>query len=140
MPRPRHDTEELVTALGLLVRRLRAERAAHDLGWTEAAVIGRLGRGGASTIAELARLENVKPQSMGATIAALEEAGLVQRKPHPSDRRQALIELSEAGVALRKNVREAKRAWLQQAIGRLDPTERDTLFAAAEIMARLAQS
>jgi DNA-binding MarR family transcriptional regulator len=32
----------------------------------------------------------VKPQSMGGTLAAMEEEGLVERQPHPTDGRQIL--------------------------------------------------
>ena len=140
MPRKPHDTEELVTAVGQLVRRLRAERNAYGLGLGEKSVVGHLARGGPSTIADLARAENIKPQSMGATVAALETAGIVARKSHPTDGRQVLIELTAQGIALRKEIRAARQAWLQQAIDRLAPGERDTLYAAGALIARLAQS
>ena len=62
----------------------------------------------------------MKPQSMGTTIAALEERGIVERKPHPTDGRQVNIELTAKGVAVRKSARDAKRTWLAQAIAQLD--------------------
>ena len=61
-----------VDAVGLLIRRVRAAAATHDLSWSEAAVLGRLRRHGPATTADLARAEAVRPQSMGATVAALE--------------------------------------------------------------------
>ena len=36
----------------------------------------------------------MKPQSMGGTLAAMEEEGLVERRPHPTDRRQILFTLT----------------------------------------------
>ncbi|HEX6496475.1 MAG TPA: MarR family transcriptional regulator, partial [Acidobacteriaceae bacterium] len=101
MPRKSFDlaVTDFGHAVGLLIRRVRAAAASHELSWTESAVIGRLAKQGPATIADLARAESVKPQSMGTTVAALEEMGLVARKPHPTDGRQMNIELTAKGVA-----------------------------------------
>jgi len=133
------DVIDLVQAIGLLVRRLRAASASHELSWTESVVIARLARDGPATTADLARAEAMKPQSMGTTIAALEEMGIAERKPHPTDRRQAIIELTAKGAAMRKSVKDAKRTWLAQAIAQLDERDRETLFKAGEIIKRLAE-
>ena len=102
--------------------------------------MSRLDKNGPATIADLARAESMKPQSMGTTVAALEEMGLVERKPHPTDGRQVNIELTAKGAAVRKITRDAKRTWLAQAIAQLDEQERETLFEAGEIIKRLAKS
>lgn len=128
---------DLTQAIGLLVRRIRAASASHDLSLTEAAVMSRLARDGPATTAELARAESMKPQSMGTTIAALEEMGMVERKPHPTDGRQMNIVLTARGAAVRKSAGDAKRTWLAQAIARLDEEDRETLFRASEIIKRL---
>jgi DNA-binding MarR family transcriptional regulator len=127
-------------AIGLLVRRVRAAAASHELSLTEAAVMARLARDGPATIADMARAESMKPQSMGATVAALEEMGMVERKPHPTDGRQINIHLTAKGVAVRKSARDAKQTWLAQAIAQLDEREQQTLFKAGEIIKRLVQS
>ncbi len=101
--------------------------------------MARLTKDGPATTADLARAESMKPQSMGATIASLEEMGMVERKPHPTDGRQVNIELTAKGMAVRKSAGDAKRTWLAQAIGQLDDHERETLFAAGEIIQRLAE-
>ncbi len=130
---------DFTQAIGLLVRRVRATAASHELSLTEAAVMARLARDGPATTADLARAEGMKPQSMGTTIAALEEMGMVERKPHPTDGRQVNIELTARGAAVRKSTRDAKRTWLAQAINELDEQERETLFTAGEIIKRLAE-
>jgi DNA-binding MarR family transcriptional regulator len=139
MPRKTFDLSviDFGHAIGRLTRRVRAQAASHGLSLTEASVMARLGRDGPATTAELARAEGMRPQSMGATVGALEERGLVERKPHPTDGRQVNIELSAMGAAVRKSVGDAKRTWLAQAISRLDEEDRDTLFAAAEIIDRV---
>jgi DNA-binding MarR family transcriptional regulator len=133
------DIADLVHAIGLLVRRVRAAAAAHELSWSEAVVMGRLAQDGPATTADLARAEAVRPQSMGATIAALEERGLVERKPHPTDGRQMKIVLTAKGAAVRKSSKDAKFTWLAQAIAGLDEKDRETLFTAGEIIKRLVE-
>lgn len=141
MPRKTVETEALdfAEAVGLLVRRLRAATASHELSLTESAVMGRLARNGAATTADLARAEGVKPQSMGATIAALEKRGFVERTPHLTDGRQVNIRLTAKGSTVRKSVGDAKRTWLAQAVAKLDKQEQEKLFAAGEIIKRLAE-
>jgi DNA-binding MarR family transcriptional regulator len=140
---PRKNLEAAVIdfshAVGLLVRRVRAAAASQELSWTEAAVMTRLAKDGPATTADLARAESMRPQSMGATIAALEEMGMVERKPHPTDGRQVNIELTAKGAAMRKSAKDAKQTWLAQAIAQLDKQEQATLFAAGEIIKRLAE-
>ena len=132
---------ELALALGLLVRRMRraAPSESKDFSWTQTAVMSRLEKEGPATIADLARAENLKPQSMGTAIAALEELGLVERKPHPTDGRQMYIELTLKGAALRKSSKDAKLTWLGGAIAKLDKRDQTTLFEAGEIMKRLVE-
>jgi DNA-binding MarR family transcriptional regulator len=130
---------DLAQTIGLLVRRARAAAGSDELSWTETAVLKRLAREGAATTADLARAEGVKPQSMGATVAALEERGLVERRAHATDGRQVNIELTVKGDAVRKSASDAKRTWLAQAIGRLDKKDQETLFAAGEIIRRMVE-
>jgi DNA-binding MarR family transcriptional regulator len=126
-------------SIGLLVRRVRAAAASHELSLTEAAVMARLAKEGPATTAELARAESMKPQSMGTTVAALEEMGMVERKPHPTDGRQVNIELTAKGAATRKIAKDAKQTWLAQAIAQLDEQDRETLFKAGEIIKRVVE-
>jgi len=130
---------DLIQAHGLLIRRVRAASASNELSLTESAVLGRLAKEGPATTADLARAESMKPQSMGTTVAALEELGMVERRPHPTDRRQVLIALTAKGAAVRNSAKDAKRTWLVQAIGQLDKQEQKTLFAASAIIKRLVQ-
>jgi DNA-binding MarR family transcriptional regulator len=130
---------DLMQAISLLVRRVRAIGGADEISLTQTVVMKQLDGGGATTVADLARAEGMKPQSMGAVVAALEESGLVERRPHPTDGRQMNIVLTAKGEALRKRSGDAKRAWLAQAIGKLDDKDQDTLFAAGEIIKRLIE-
>ena len=127
-------------AMGVLLRRVRGEAGSVGLGWSLAAVLGRLDRTGAMTTAELARAEMVKPQSMGSFLAELEQEGLVRRQPHPTDGRQILFSLTEAGVEARRRRHAAKLEWLTTAIERCDADERRTLVDAIALIQRLGES
>jgi DNA-binding MarR family transcriptional regulator len=140
---PRKTTETVILdfgqAIGLLVRRMRSAAGAHELSWTESAVLSRLAKDGPATSAELARAESMKPQSMGATVAALEDRGLVERQPHLTDGRQVNIELTAKGAAVRNSAKDAKRTWLAQAVAQLGEADRETLFKAGKIIRRLVE-
>lgn len=133
------EVADFAQAISLLMRRVRAAAASEELSLTEAAVLARLSREGPATTAELARAESMKPQSMGTTVAALEEMGMLERKPHPTDGRQLILQLTAKGAAARKSAKDAKRTWLAQAIAQLDKQDQARLFAAGEIIKRLAE-
>ena len=128
-------------AMGVLLRRVRGQAAGEDgVSWSQAAAMSRLDKSGAMTTAELARAERVKPQSMGALLAELEQDGLVRREPHPTDGRQVLFSLTDAGVQARRQRQAAKLAWLTAAIEQFDPAEQRTLAEAIALVRRLGES
>ena len=131
---------EFTHSIGLLVRRSRAAAESYELSWTEASVLKRLAKDGSVTTADLARAESMRPQSMRPILIALEERGMVVRKPHPTDGRQVHLMLTAKGEAINKNLGEAKRTWLTQAIAQLDKQDQQTLFAAGDIIQRLLES
>jgi DNA-binding MarR family transcriptional regulator len=133
------DVSDFAQTIGRLVRHMRAAAAQHELSLTESAVLARLGRHGPATTAELARAEGMRPQSMSAAVAALEERGFIERKPHPSDGRQLNIALTEKGATVRSSTKDLKRAWLAQATVRLDEEERRILARAGDILKRLLE-
>jgi len=131
---------ELSLAIGQLARRLRTEVNPGELSWSQNAVLARLEKAGPMTTADLARSEFVKPQSMGTILADLEQAGLLQRRPHPTDGRQVLFALTADGIEARRKRSIARREWLLAAMERLDPPDRQTLLAAAALIKQLAES
>ncbi len=142
-PAQQADTLEFIEAISLLIRRVRASihTSPNDpaLSLSEVTVLARLAREGPATTADLARAEGVRPQSMGTTLAALQQLGAVARTPHPTDGRQHLLTLTPAGAALRDRIRAAKRSWLADSIAELPAAEQQTLFAAAALIRKLAE-
>ena len=131
---------DLRALVGRLKRRLREQGSVGDLTPSQIAVVRRLDADGPATISALARAEGVRPQSMGATVAALETAGLTQGRPDPDDGRQTLISLTAACRERLTQGRAARQDWLTRQIERLTPEERARLAAAADILRRLSES
>ena len=130
---------ELSLAIGQLLRRLRTESNPDGLTWSQTSALSQLEKAGSATTADLARAEQVKPQSMGATLAELEREGLVARQPHPTDGRQVLFALTDKGIEARRKRSGAKQKWLLDAMARLDPVEQRTLMDAAALIRRLGE-
>jgi DNA-binding MarR family transcriptional regulator len=127
---------ELRLILGRLVRRMRAEG---HLPLAQLAVLGRLDRGGATTVSALATAERVRPQSMSQTVNELEADRLITRRPDPTDRRQLLVELTDGGHATLADERREREGWLARAIEEdLTTAERRALERAIEPLRRLA--
>lgn len=131
---------ELRVSLMRLARRLRAERPDAGLTLTQLSVLGTLDRHGGMTLGELAAHEKVRPPSMTRTTAALEERGLITRVSSAADRRRVLIEISVDGLALLREDRKRREAWLAGRFEQLTADERALLHAVAPLLDRLAQS
>jgi DNA-binding MarR family transcriptional regulator len=129
---------ELRVAIGNLKRRFRDQAGLGDLTWSQLCVISRLDREGPATVTTLARAEGVRPQSMGATVSALESAGLVGGSPDPGDGRQTILSLTDTCKEWLKAGRAAKEDWLSRAIQtNLAPAEQEELAHAVELLKRL---
>ena len=141
-PNPSFDTvaADLTLAIGQLLRRLRSEANPGELNLSQASALARLVREGPTTTADLARAESMKPQSMKAILASLEEEGCVERKPHPTDGRQILFALTPKGLEERRRRTAAKRAWLVEALARFDRAEIQMLAAAIPLIRRLGDT
>lgn len=134
---PEIDVVDFTRTIGQLIRRIRATVAEHELSISESSVLAKLDREGPTTTAELARAENMKPQSMRTTLSLLEERGFISRKAHPTDGRQVLIELTDQGREIRQKMSKSKQLWLTQALEQLDDADQQALKAGIDIMKRL---
>ena len=128
-----------------LARRLRVERVGYGtpeavLSDIQLAALSALERHEAMTPGELAAHEKVQPPSMTRVIAVLEERSLVLRSPHPTDRRQVLLTVTDKGRALVQRMRRRKDAWMAKRLAELTAEERAALRAAAPILEKLSQS
>jgi len=129
---------EIRALVGKLKRRLREQAAPGDLTPSQISVLLRLEREGSATTSSLARLEGMRPQSMGAVIAPIEAAGLVSGAPDPLDGRQTILSLTDACRKWIEDGRAARQDWLSRTLeARLSPQEQDKLLEAVELLKRL---
>jgi DNA-binding MarR family transcriptional regulator len=131
---------ELRESVSLLLRRMR-QTSPGDLTLPENAALARLNRCGPTTSSALAKLEQISPQSMGATLAGLEARGLVARHADPADGRRVLLSLTEAGQRVLQGKRNARNEQLAKGLSaNFTPSEIRLLAEAAPLLGRLAQS
>jgi len=130
----------LRVSMGLLLRRLRQVGVPGELTVPETSALARLDRNGPATSSELARVEQISPQSMGATLSALEARGLVMRDPDARDGRRIVLSVTEAGRQLLRDKRDARTEHLARALAAgFTREELAQLMAAAPLLERLAQ-
>ncbi|GHJ10508.1 MarR family transcriptional regulator [Micromonospora humidisoli] len=137
---PAQLAPQLRDAITRLNRRVRQARPVGDLTVTQLSALTSLRLAGALTPRELADVERVQPPTMTKIVAKLEERGLVQRTPHPTDGRQVILAATESGRAVLDQFERARNEWLASRLAALTEDERDTLRRAAEILQQLARA
>jgi DNA-binding MarR family transcriptional regulator len=123
-----------------LNRRLRQARAVGDLTFSQLSALTSLQLAGVLTPRELADIERVQPPTMTKIVGKLEERGLVERTPHPTDRRQVILSATEQGRLVYAQFEKARNEWLARQLVELTPDERDTLERAAQILQQVARN
>ena len=126
-------------ALLRLTRLVRIQRVDMSVTLTQLSAMGTLRKSGPMSAGELAACERVQPPSMTKVLANLEERGLVRREVHPTDRRQAVIEITPAGEALLDDERRSRDAWLTKQLATLSAEERALVQRVIPILEKLAE-
>lgn len=138
------DLEEIagpfVLAISILRRRLRQLPVDDGVTLPEMTALVRLDRGGPQTGSALAKAEQISPQSMGATIATLEDKGLIERAPDPADGRRIVLSLTDAGSDVVRRKRAVRTKQLADVLATLDPADVELLRAATPAIERLAEA
>ena len=138
------EIDELAGALrvsvGMLFRRLKQAEPEDDLTMPETSALSRLDRGGPMTASDLARQDRISPQSMGVTVAALEQRGLIARDRDPQDGRRIMLSLTEAGRQVVHSRRGARTKRIARALrDGFTPAELAQLRAIIPLIERLAE-
>lgn len=128
---------DLSLAVVRLARQLRFRRPDSPVSLSQLSALATLDKEGPITPGALAIRERVRPPSMTRVIASLADLGFVDRCAHPDDGRQVLVSVSSAGRDLLEVERRASQEWLQQRLAQLQPDERKTLLAAADLMSAI---
>ncbi|MET8246474.1 MarR family transcriptional regulator [Streptomyces sp. NPDC005202] len=132
---------DLRVVFSRLRRRIREVAQDEDLTPSQVSALTLVGKHGAATASALASAEGVRPQSMAATLAALEQHGLIRRSPDPDDGRRQLVTLTEGGRERIEGNRQVREEWLTRALeDRYTEDERHTLIEALALLERLSQA
>jgi DNA-binding MarR family transcriptional regulator len=129
--------EQLHSVAIHLLRRLRRTDDQMGLSGPRASALSVLVFGGPTSLAQLAKTEQVRPPTMARLVDALEEAGLARREADQSDLRAVRICATAKG---RKLLREGRARRVRQLIRMLDgatAAERAALAEAANTLQRL---
>ncbi|MEU6478725.1 MarR family transcriptional regulator [Streptomyces sp. NPDC047017] len=131
---------DLRVVFSRLRRRIREVARDEDLTPSQVSALTLAGKHGAATASALAAAEGVRPQSMAATLAALEQHGLIRRTPDPDDGRRQLVTLTENGRERIEGDQRIREEWLARALeDRFTEAERQTLIEAFGLMERLTR-
>jgi DNA-binding MarR family transcriptional regulator len=122
-----------------LLRGVRREDAAAGVPPAQLSALSVLVFGGPTTLARLAEAEQVRPPTMSRIVAALEVAGLVERSPHPSDARSALLSPTAAGRAMLVAGRRRRVGVLEARLRALPARDLANLARAADVLARVSR-
>ncbi|MFD4295110.1 MarR family winged helix-turn-helix transcriptional regulator [Rhodococcus sp. NPDC058505] len=132
------DTRSLASDLSLAVvrlsRHLRGRRADSPVSLTQLSALASLDEHGPMTPGGLASKERVQPPSMTRVIASLAEGGMVSRTPHPTDGRQIIVSLTDAGHALLADETSAREKWMTDQLAGLDPEQLAVLRRSIDII------
>ena len=108
--------EELRQVLGSFVRKVRRAADTPATAWSD--TLGYLDRRGPMTVAALARLREVRHQSMRVVVAQLEADGMVVRAPDATDARGQVVDVTEAGRTALASSRAARANWIAAGLRR----------------------
>src|SRR6266702_1563559 len=103
--------ERLRLVVGRLALRLR-QQAEGEITASQLSALASINRLGPITLGKLASVERLRPPTVTRIVAALEDGGLVLRRPDPDDRRFARVELTQPGRDLLERSRTRKDAYL----------------------------
>jgi DNA-binding MarR family transcriptional regulator len=121
-----------------LRRRLKELAGTAGVTPAQASVLRRLHRDGPASASALAAAEGIRPQSMAATLTALQHQGLLRRDPDPDDGRRQLVTLTDTGRQTATGDHQARQAWLTQAMhDHYTEAERTVIIEAMTLLERL---
>lgn len=111
----------------------------HDrpLTLTEARVVFELAQHEMATAAELSALLRLDPGYLSRLLAKLRDRGLLDKKPSPSDGRQGLLWLTEAGRAEYAILNESSQHEIREMLGTLTAEDRRALTESMATIRRL---
>jgi len=125
-------------AVGRLARRLRQQNEG-EMTASQFSALASIARLGPLTLGKLASVERLRPPTVTRMVSAMEESGLVLRRPDADDRRIWRVELTHLGRDLLERSRTRRDAYLTRRLATLAPEELDVLRDATAVLERLLE-
>lgn len=119
-----------------MTRHLRGRRTS-QVTLTQLSALATLARDGAMTPGTLAAKERVQPPSMTRVVASLGDVGLVERMPHPTDGRQIIVSLSDAGRQVIEDETNAREMWLTEQLRGLNAEQLAAMRVSVDIISAI---
>lgn len=123
-----------------LARRLSALARGAGLTPSQLSALGVIARQGPIRLSELAEIESMNPTMVSRIVAALDEAGLVRRRPDPDDRRAGLLEMTPAGRRTHDRLRAERGQALTQGLESLGQSDIAAVEAALPALEALVEA
>ena len=131
------DVDHLVTVIEDFNTVFIRLASVQKLNFSALSVLHSLARGGLMRLTDLLATEQIKQPALTSLVSKLEAAGLVSRRPDPSDGRATLLSLTTAGEMVVQSRHADRVAKLTRLTDRLDGHERAVLADAQEVLSRL---
>jgi DNA-binding MarR family transcriptional regulator len=112
-------------------------RPCDGLNYARISLLRALHRDGPAIMRDLGDQLGATPRNMTAIVDAMEQAGLVVRRPHPTDRRATLIELSPDGARAAAEAIGPRLDAMGEIFDSLTAAEREQFFA---VMGKLTRA
>ena len=106
-------------------------KAGHDLTFSQFVTIKKLA-GGIASVTDLARAAELNPGAMTRLLDRLEDKGLIERVADPEDRRALHIHLTDAGVAIWRDIDQCGHRVHDRAFGDMAQDDRNQLLRLLE--------
>lgn len=129
--------EQLVRTSTALARALRNRQSSATPTSSQLSVLRILVDNGPMSPTASADTEQVRPSWISRTLAILSNARLIERHPHPNDRRSAIITATESGRASIEAASTTQLRWLVERLALLDHRQVTVLRAAVDVLAAL---
>jgi DNA-binding MarR family transcriptional regulator len=126
-PEPPHQQPSSRLALGRVMQ-------AHGLGTRHASALLLVALHGPMTVTQLAQHHHVQVKTASLLAVELEQAGLLQRREDPADRRRTIITIANGMERAVDRGLNNRAAPLQRALDRLTPAQREGLITGLEVL------
>jgi len=141
---PDLDAEAALAArLRLVVTRLNRalrQQVAGGLTPSQISTLATAARLEGPTLGELAAAEQVQPPSVTRMVAALESAGMLERRVDPSDGRVVRVQVTGEGHRTLQRIRSMRNALLARRLRRLSGEERRQVADLVPLLERMVDS